>query len=126
MTCATVTCRDPAVGRGDQGSRIVTARLACPSARPAPDAQAEAAPPAAERQRTTKYTATLDDETAVAFDELALVARRKLGRLVDKSELLRALVLLASDDASLREEIISKLPARSLRGPKRRGSGSTA
>lgn len=24
MTCATVACRDPAVGRGDQGSRIVT------------------------------------------------------------------------------------------------------
>jgi hypothetical protein len=54
------------------------------------------------------------------------MARRKLGRLVDKSELLRALVLLASDDASLRDEVISKLPARSLRGPKRRGSGGTA
>ena len=31
MTCATVTCRDPAVDRGDQGSRIVTARPACPN-----------------------------------------------------------------------------------------------
>ena len=30
MTCATVTCRDPAVGRGDHGSRIVTARPASP------------------------------------------------------------------------------------------------
>lgn len=57
-------------------------------------------------KRPNKYTVLLDDRTAVAFDELALVARRKLGRRVDKSALLRALILLAADDASLRDQVI--------------------
>lgn len=64
---------------------------------------------AAEKPRTTKYTALLDDLTAVAFDELALIARRKLGRRVDKSQLMRALILLAADDASLRDQVIDQL-----------------
>lgn len=71
--------------------------------------QPAANPPAVEKPKTTKYTALLDDQTAVAFDELALVARRKLGRRVDKSQLMRALILLAADDASLRDQLIDQI-----------------
>lgn len=62
-----------------------------------------------EKARTTKYTALLDDATGVAFDELALMARRKLGRRIDKSQLMRALILLAADDASLRDQVIDQV-----------------
>ncbi len=62
-----------------------------------------------DKVRKTKYSIQLDDADAVRFDELALVARRKLGRRVDKSELLRALLLLAADDASLRDQVIDQL-----------------
>src|SRR4051794_10054557 len=61
------------------------------------------------KPKTTKYSIQLDDGDALRFDELALVARRKLGRRVDKSELLRALLLLAADDASLRDQLIDRL-----------------
>lgn len=75
------------------------------TAEPATPAEAVAAPVAG-GARMSKYTALLDDATAVAFDELALIARRKLGRRVDKSQLIRALILLAADDASLRDQVI--------------------
>lgn len=58
---------------------------------------------------TTKYTAYLDAQTAATFDELALIARRKLGRKVDKVELLKVLVLLAADDGSLRDQVIDEV-----------------
>jgi len=58
---------------------------------------------------TTKYTANLDADTATEFDALALVARRKLGRRVDKSEIMKALIRLAADDASLRDQVISEV-----------------
>jgi hypothetical protein len=61
---------------------------------------------------TSKYTALLDAETAAVFDELALIARRKLGRKVDKSELVRALIMLAADDGSLREQVIGEIERR--------------
>jgi predicted transcriptional regulator len=68
----------------------------------------------------SKYTALLDSETAEAFDELALRARRAKGRRVEKAEIVRALIMLAADDASLRDQIIGQLPdeapARSSRG----------
>lgn len=64
------------------------------------------------KPRTTKYTANLDEVTALAFDGLALNARRAKGRPVDKSELLRVLVLLAADDASLRDQAFALLPDR--------------
>lgn len=76
-------------------------------AAPAPAPAAEK--PVTEKPATTKYTALLDDPTAIAFDELALVARRKLGRRVDKSKLLRALILLAADDAALRDQVIDQI-----------------
>ncbi len=58
---------------------------------------------------TTKYTANLDADTATEFDALALAARRKLGRRVDKSEIMKALIRLAADDASLKDQVISEV-----------------
>lgn len=100
-----------------RASQALKASMLGPVGRPAAPA-AESAPvepvpaavaPVKEKPRTTKYTALLDDATGVAFDELALVARRKLGRRVDKSELVRALILLAADDASLRDQVIGEV-----------------
>lgn len=76
------------------------------TAAPAPSAERPAtrtAPP------TSKYTANLDADTAAEFDGLALTARRKLGRRVDKSDILKTLIHLAADDASLRDQLIAEL-----------------
>jgi hypothetical protein len=67
----------------------------------------QAAPTA--KPATSKYTALLDVDTAAEFDGLALMARRKLGRKVDKSEIVRSLIRLAADDASLRDQMISEV-----------------
>jgi hypothetical protein len=58
---------------------------------------------------TTKYSANLDADTAAEFDSLALIARRKLGRRVEKVEIMKALIRLAADDASLRDQVISEV-----------------
>lgn len=63
-------------------------------------------------EKLSKYTALLDGETAAAFDELALMARRKLGRKVDKSKLLRALILMAADDAAVRDQMFDVVGRR--------------
>lgn len=103
-----------------RASQALRASMLAPAERPATPVAAvapvtaERAPAAAaeaEKPRMTKYTALLDDATGVAFDELALVARRKLGRKVDKSELVRVLILLTADDASLRDQVIDQLAA---------------
>jgi hypothetical protein len=57
----------------------------------------------------SKYTAMLDADTAAEFDALALAARRRLGRKVDMSEIVRSLIRLAADDASLRDQVISEV-----------------
>lgn len=101
--------------RGGGLRAAATGTAARPAAQPAEmPAEVEPAPapkpqPAPAVRTTTKYTALLDDPTAVAFDELALIARRKLGRRVDKSQLMRALILLAADDASLRDQVIDQI-----------------
>lgn len=56
----------------------------------------------------SKYTALLDPDAAASFDELALFARRATGTRVDKSALLRAMIRLTADDASLREQVITE------------------
>jgi hypothetical protein len=68
-------------------------------------------PPARTTPLTSKYTANLDPDTAAEFDGLALTARRKLGRRVDKSDILKTLIHLAADDASLRDQMITQLGA---------------
>lgn len=66
--------------------------------------------PAPRLTRTgSKYTAVLDDDTRDAFEHLARVARRRLGRHVDRIEVLSALVLLAADDASLRDQVVTMI-----------------
>jgi hypothetical protein len=86
---------------------------------PAAEGEGQAAPPAAEPQPTVKkaptvkYTVNLDYETAGYFDELASVARRKLYRQVDKSDILKVLIRLAADDASLRDQVISEVAKQS-------------
>jgi hypothetical protein len=87
------------------------------AAHEAPEETAAAPAPSAERPAartappTSKYTANLDADTAAEFDGLALTARRKLGRRVDKSDILKTLIHLAADDASLREQLIAELGA---------------
>jgi len=71
----------------------------------------EERPPARTTPLTSKYTANLDADTAAEFDGLALTARRKLGRRVDKSDILKTLIHLAADDASLRDQMITQLGA---------------
>lgn len=70
------------------------------------------APAAPSSSKGSKYTALLDAETAAAFDELALKARRALGHKVEKSEIMRVLIMLAADDASLRDQVVSEVEAR--------------
>jgi len=76
---------------------------------PSPADEVTAVPAGKDKPVLSKYTALLDVDTAAEFDALALAARRKLGRKVDKSTLMRALIRLAADDASLRDQVIDQL-----------------
>jgi len=96
-------------------STPATVAAPAPAARPGPPARAPRAPEKAEqRPGGVKYTAVLDDDTTDAFETLTRVARRRLGRHVDKIEVMRALLLLAADDTSVRDQMIENLrtPAR--------------
>jgi hypothetical protein len=95
--------------RASQALRASMVAPARPSTPAAADASAATPAGAADKVKMTKYSIQLVDADALRFDELALAARRKLGRRVDKSELLRALLLLAADDASLRGQLIDQL-----------------
>lgn len=75
----------------------------------APEQQPQAAATTEAEPQYSKYTTLLDAATATAFDELALTARKALGRKVDKSTLVRELIMLAADDASLREQLIDQI-----------------
>jgi hypothetical protein len=56
-----------------------------------------------------KYTALLDLDTADAFAELAKVARRCTGKTVGKAEIMRVLIMIAAEDAPLREQLMAEL-----------------
>ena len=89
----------------------------------APAAPVEMVPaPVVEQPKPTKnkYTANLSETVALAFDELAIAARRAKGRPVDKSELLAAFVMLVADDAALREQVFGLLPEQGRRGTYKR------
>lgn len=68
-------------------------------------APAEAAPP-------SKFTVLLEPDAAADFDELALDIRRLLGRRVSKGDLVRALIALAADDHTLRDQLLQQLRPR--------------
>lgn len=60
----------------------------------------------------SKFTVVLSAEDAAMFDQLALDIRRELGRRVVKGDLVRTLVALAGDDATVREQLVDQLRAR--------------
>lgn len=84
-------------------------------ASPEPVATPPVPTPAAKRA-TAKFTVLLSPEDAATFDELSLTLRRLLGHRVPKADIVRALVMLAADDATLREQLARELS----------GDGSTA
>lgn len=60
----------------------------------------------------SKFTVLLDGDEAANFDSLALVLRRRLGRVVKKSDIVRALIALASDDQTLTAQLETELHRR--------------
>lgn len=65
--------------------------------------------PAVKEERTSKYTVLLSDNDALLWDQLAMTLRRDLGRKVDKSAMVRALVYLAAEDDDLRHQLADTL-----------------
>src|SRR3712207_4785371 len=59
-----------------------------------------------------KYTVILDDEAADAFDGRLLAIRRSVGRKVDKSHVIRELLALLDEDASLTAQVVDRLKLR--------------
>jgi hypothetical protein len=99
-------------------STPATVAASVPAARPGPSAPPSSPTPSTaprapqkteQRPGGVKYTAVLDDDTTDAFETLTRVARRRLGRHVDKIEVMRALLLLAADDTSVRDQMIENL-----------------
>jgi hypothetical protein len=105
--------------RASETRNALTRGLTAPARPTSQEAPEETAAPSPSAERpatrtappTSKYTANLDADTAAEFDGLALTARRKLGRRVDKSDILKTLIHLAADDASLRDQLIAELGA---------------
>jgi hypothetical protein len=77
----------------------------------------------AEKPRRSKFTVILDARDAEDFDALVLTARRTLGRRVDKSELVRALIALLGRDVALRQEIYEVIRKREFQRDQGGGRG---
>lgn len=56
-----------------------------------------------------KYTVLLDATRADAFDQLLLVIRRRTGKRVDKSHVVRELLALLDEDPALLGELVERL-----------------
>ena len=56
-----------------------------------------------------KYTVLLDAAAADTFDEAVLKLRRRTGRRIDKSEIVRELVQLLDEDPALVEQLATRL-----------------
>jgi hypothetical protein len=91
-----------------RATRSVGKEAAVPAAETKPQevASEEPEPP------KSKFTVLLDGDEATAFDSLALVLRKRLGRVVKKSDLVRALIALASDDQTLTAQLEAELRQR--------------
>jgi hypothetical protein len=100
-------------GRASNASQAFS-RLSPPKT-PTPGAGATAPPPqntrSIEREAAhpRKKTLLLSDDDALMWDQLAMTLRRDLGRKVDKSAMVRALVYLAAEDEDLRRELTEVL-----------------
>lgn len=62
--------------------------------------------------KPSKYTLLLDQDDALTLDQLALTLRRRTGRPVDKSEILRALIRLAGRDDRVTDAVARALDER--------------
>ncbi|WP_078960709.1 ParA family protein [Streptomyces sp. NRRL WC-3618] len=71
-----------------------------------------AVPAQQESPKPSKYTLLLDQDDALTLDQLALTLRRRTGRPVDKSEILRALIRLAAADDQVAEHLARALDRR--------------
>lgn len=71
-----------------------------------------AVPAQPEPPKPSKYTLLLDQDDALTLDQLALTLRRRTGRPVDKSEILRALIRLADVDDQVAEHLARALDRR--------------
>lgn len=83
------------------------AEQAKPSTKPAAATSTRSTPATAEKP--SKYTLLLSDDDALMWDQLAMTLRRELGRKIDKSAMVRALVYLAAEDESLRRQLVETL-----------------
>src|SRR5258707_246871 len=90
-----------------------------PAAAPAPRAETPAAVPAQGASpatesvgRTIRYSMLLDEDTSEVFDDLVKKAKRRLSRHVDKSMLVRAVISMLADDASLRDQVFDEVGRR--------------
>lgn len=68
--------------------------------------------PAQDKPKPTKYTLLLDQDEALAFDQLALKLRTKTGRKIDKSLIVKALLDLAGDDPTVLDSLITEIQGR--------------
>ncbi len=62
--------------------------------------------------KPSKYTLLLDQDDALTLDQLALTLRRRAGRPVDKSEIMRELIRLADADDRVAEHLARALDRR--------------
>ncbi|MBY6307894.1 hypothetical protein [Streptomyces clavuligerus] len=62
--------------------------------------------------KPSKYTLLLDQDDALTLDQLALTLRRRTGRPVDKSEILRTLIRIADQDDRVTEALARTLDRR--------------
>lgn len=99
-------------GRASSASRAF-GQLAAPKKQAQPEAAPAPKPknpsPVAKTDKPSKYTLLLSDDDALMWDQLAMTLRRDLGRKVDKSAMVRALVYLAAEDEDLRRELAEVL-----------------
>ncbi|MGK5501341.1 hypothetical protein [Streptomyces sp. URMC 125] len=80
---------------------------------PAQEPAQEPAPAPAAR---SKYTLLLDQDDALTLDQLALDLRRRTGRPIDKSEILRALIRLADTHPATAHALGAALDRRTTPG----------
>jgi hypothetical protein len=56
-----------------------------------------------------RFTARFSIAAGIALDELRVAGRRRLGGRIDKVRVLEALIMMAADDATIRDELFDEL-----------------
>jgi hypothetical protein len=70
------------------------------------------AAPKKPKPRPSKYTLLLDQDDALSLDDLAIQLRRRTGRRVEKSEIMRALIRLADTNPAVNKVLCNALDRR--------------